>query len=183
MEVRFKKTPKCKKCGEEELAKLSVRNMNGRQYYRHLCRKCFNLYTNGRRNGSNMTVAVYARRQNKLKQERKDGSARLLTTDCRKWDRKHGFECDLDRGFVEQLIVQGCTYCGVMKERIGLDRKDNAVGHVKSNVVPACTICNLVRGGMPYAAWLVVADGMREARELGLFANWLPGNKGIQGVV
>ena len=30
---------------------------------------------------------------------------------------------------------------------------------------------------MPYAAWLVVATGMKQAREAGLFLDWVPGNK------
>lgn len=182
MEVGFRKTPKCKRCGEEDLGKLSIRLVRGKEYYRHLCKKCFNLYTNERRNSTNMTAGVYSRRLTTLRQERADGSARIVLKDCKGWDRKHGYESDLDRDFVQGLLVQGCTYCGTMKDRIGLDRVDNAKGHLKNNVVPACTICNLVRGNMPYEAWLVVANGMREARELGLFVGWTPGNRGIQGV-
>jgi hypothetical protein len=80
---------------------------------------------------------------------------------------------------VELLISTGCQYCGATREdlHIGLDRMDNAQGHLKKNVAPCCTRCNLVRGGMPYKAWLIVAEAMRKARELGLFGEWVPGNK------
>lgn len=53
-----------------------------------------------------------------------------------------------------------------------LDRKDNTIGHVQSNVVPACYRCNLTRGDMPYEAWVYLIDGMRLAREAGAFGNW-----------
>jgi len=62
-----------------------------------------------------------------------------------------------------------------------LDRKDNDVGHVKDNVVPACVRCNYTRGDMPFDAWLVVAAGMRQAREKGLFGDWRPGRKQLSG--
>jgi hypothetical protein len=53
-----------------------------------------------------------------------------------------------------------------------LDRIDNDKGHTEDNVVPACIRCNYTRRSMPYEAWLVVAKGMREARERGLFGEW-----------
>jgi len=53
-----------------------------------------------------------------------------------------------------------------------LDRIDNDKGHTQDNVVPACIRCNYARRSMPYEAWLVVAKGMREAREQGLFGDW-----------
>jgi hypothetical protein len=53
-----------------------------------------------------------------------------------------------------------------------VDRVDNDLGHLQSNVVPACVRCNHVRGQMPYEAWLMVAPGMRAAREAGLFGGW-----------
>lgn len=53
-----------------------------------------------------------------------------------------------------------------------LDRIDNDKGHTQDNVVPACIRCNYVRKNMPYEAWIVVAEGMRKAREAGLFEGW-----------
>jgi hypothetical protein len=53
-----------------------------------------------------------------------------------------------------------------------LDRVDNSIGHIKSNVVPACTRCNYTRRDMPYEAWLLIAKSMRKAREAGMFDNW-----------
>ena len=93
--------------------------------------------------------------------------------DCRSSDRKKGrIGNDLDRCFVESLITQECSYCGEKKIRITLDRKDNALAHTKSNVVPCCIRCNYLRGSMPYTAWLHIVPSIREARILGLFGDW-----------
>ena len=39
-------------------------------------------------------------------------------------------------------------YCGGVKS-MGLDRVDNARGYTTDNVVPACTVCNLMKKDMP----------------------------------
>jgi hypothetical protein len=53
-----------------------------------------------------------------------------------------------------------------------LDRKDNSIGHLLDNVVPCCIRCNYIRRDMPFEAWLIVATGIRKAKELGLFGTW-----------
>jgi len=75
--------------------------------------------------------------------------------------------------FIQNLISQGCIYCGETTLRMTLDRKDNDLAHVKTNVVPACIRCNYARGNMPYEAWLFLAPGMRAAREAGVFGDWV----------
>ncbi len=53
-----------------------------------------------------------------------------------------------------------------------LDRKDNTLGHVMSNVVPSCYRCNMFRRDMPYEAWLIMAITMREVADRGLLGDW-----------
>jgi len=171
----------CKKCKtelNEAGDNFGKRTVNGKKYYRHLCKKCWNRYTNGRR-GDSMTAAVYARRKEKLSKERRDDPARLLMNDYRRWDKKHGFVPDLDRAFVDEAIRRGCFYCGATRDEIGigLDRINNDLGHAKANVNPACVRCNLTRKDMPYEAWLLVALGMRQAHKLRKFGTWVPGNR------
>jgi hypothetical protein len=45
------------------------------------------------------------------------------------------------------LIVQKCYYCnGKLSETgSGLDRKDNNIGYLASNVVPCCKYCNMIK--------------------------------------
>ena len=53
------------------------------------------------------------------------------------------------------------------------DRIDNNLGHTKDNVVAACYRCNMIRGNMPYKAWLNIAPAIRDTVEKGLFDDWL----------
>lgn len=106
---------------------------------------------------------------------RRANVAKTVLMDSRKADRKNGRENDLDLGFVRGFVEGACTYCGETELRMTLDRIDNTLGHLKSNVVGACERCNYARRDMPYAAWLVVAKAMREARDAGLFGVWSGG--------
>jgi hypothetical protein len=97
---------------------------------------------------------------------------RCIWEDTRRDDRKKGRENDLTKEFIAAEIAKGCSYCGESKIRMTLDRIDNSKGHTQNNVVPACIRCNYTRRAMPHQAWLVVAKGMREAREANLFGDW-----------
>jgi hypothetical protein len=109
----------------------------------------------------------------KHRQERADYPARFVLMDARASDRKRGFSSnDLDLTFVEQLMQDGCSYCGTRVLRISLDRLDNAKSHDKSNVVACCFRCNYIRNSMPYEAWLIIVPAVRAAYEKGLFGNW-----------
>jgi hypothetical protein len=93
--------------------------------------------------------------------------------DCRGSDKKHGREGnDLDRQFVESLLMAGCLYCGATDIKMTVDRIDNSLAHIKANVNPACIRCNLIRGSMPYKAWVHLVPSVREATQLGLFGEW-----------
>lgn len=98
--------------------------------------------------------------------------ARFILREARRSDKLRGTICDLTKEQIQTLIANGCHYCGETKLRMTLDRIDNAKGHTLDNVVPACIRCNYARRNMPYEAWLCLTDGMKKARELGLFAGW-----------
>jgi hypothetical protein len=73
-----------------------------------------------------------------------------------------GYVWSLTTEDVRQLIFKPCTYCGAPPtQRIpgypedafrvnGIDRMDNAVGYVKENCVPCCTVCNRIKSTMTY---------------------------------
>lgn len=106
------------------------------------------------------------------KRERKINPHVYTVYDSRKADKKFGRQNDLTKEFVFDMIKNGCCYCGEKETRITLDRIDNALGHLQSNVVPACFRCNDIRGDMPYEAWLVVSKAVKEAKDLGLLGSW-----------
>lgn len=87
-------------------------------------------------------------------------------------DRK--FENDLTVKFIEQQLAQSCSYCGETQLKMTLDRIDNDLGHTQANVLPACLRCNLFRKDLPFPVWEKLCEGMRTAREAGLFGQWMP---------
>jgi hypothetical protein len=97
---------------------------------------------------------------------------RWICKDAKLTDKRKGLENDIDREFVALMISRPCSYCGGSTIRMTLDRIDNARGHTKDNVVPACIRCNYIRRDMPYAAWLLFAPTLRIIREAGLFGDW-----------
>jgi len=98
--------------------------------------------------------------------------ARFILREARRSDKLRGRACDLTKEQIETLIAGGCSYCGETGLRMTLDRVDNDRGHELDNVVPACIRCNYARRDMPFEAWSQLTDGMRRARELGLFKSW-----------
>ena len=62
----------------------------------------------------------------------------------RRRDREKKREFDLEVQDVVQARKSACTYCNRLAS--GLDRIDNAIGHIKSNCTPCCIRCNWVRG-------------------------------------
>jgi hypothetical protein len=124
--------------------------------------------------GSRGRTASRKRYEEKLRAQRAAGvnTARWILTDSRSSDKKCGRKNDLDREFIEAEIAKGCMYCGDSSSRMTLDRIDNVEGHVRTNVVAACIRCNLIRGDMPYSAWMEIAPAVRSAYEKGLFGQW-----------
>ena len=52
----------------------------------------------------------------------------------------------------EGLIKQPCVWCGRTPEEangMGVDRRDNTLGHVKGNLDPSCVRCNMIRKAIP----------------------------------
>lgn len=61
-------------------------------------------------------------------------------------DKAKAQECDLTQDFLlKHIICKPCTYCGDT-ERVGCDRVNNRLPHIKANVVPCCPDCNVARG-------------------------------------
>ena len=62
----------------------------------------------------------------------------------------------LRRGFVFELTLQEfelfwdthCNYCNDSIEGIGLDRIDNTIGYINTNVTSCCTTCNWMKHSM-----------------------------------
>lgn len=57
-----------------------------------------------------------------------------------------------------------------------MDRIDNSLGHLMSNVLPACIRCNYLRRDVPFEAWMVIVPSVKKAVEEGLFGTWTGAN-------
>ena len=75
--------------------------------------------------------------------------------------------------FVREAFLKPCEYCGGKDPVMTLDRKDSSTGHLVTNVTTCCLPCNVVKRDMPYDMWLLLVPGMRKARELGYFLQWV----------
>ena len=167
---------KCKACGEEKEPSL-MRVMYGKP--RSICRKC-----DGKGRGARYKKTPRKRtksgkdRINSLIREARSQNLnpeKFILIDSRKGDRRRGRENDLTADFIRERISGGCAYCLETEGRMTLDRIDNDIGHLQSNVIPSCVRCNYIRKDMPYQAWMLIVPAVREARLKGLFEGWSGG--------
>ena len=166
---------KCKECGlREPKVRFSHRTVRGHRYKKHLCTKCAFTYNRRFSESDSASNKRKFRLRNwaRLRRQKPENLAKVVLEDCRKSDRKKGRSCDLTISTVNCLLSKECIYCGDVSTRMTLDRIDNGLGHLQSNVNPACIRCNYIRGNMPYEAWLEIAPSIRTAREKGLFGSW-----------
>src|ERR1700741_3036477 len=143
------------------------KSRNGQLYFGHVCMACRRRI----RVQKNPAQCRNERQKCRSKKRTQDIPGTILT-DSRQSDRRRDLDNDLTKEFVTSLIANGCLYCGETKSRMTLDRIDNKIGHLQTNVVPACKQCNLIRRDMPYMAWLVVVEGVKKAKRQGLFNTW-----------
>jgi hypothetical protein len=169
----------CRECGQEkdlETGFYRTRIRNGVPHYATICKTCRDKQAKAwqRTHPENMRARdarIYAKR--KASRQNPADRARWVLEDCVRSDRKKGHTNDLTYDFVAAQIARGCIYCG-STDRVGLDRVNNALGHMQRNVLPACTVCNYFRRDMPFAAWLRIAPVLRQAKEDGLLSGWNP---------
>lgn len=75
--------------------------------------------------------------------------ANALMSAYRRSDAKKRLEFDLDKVFMVNSLSAECVYCGDnYMPNLGLDRIDNSIGHIKSNVVTCCYECNTARSDL-----------------------------------
>jgi hypothetical protein len=108
-------------------------------------------------------------RKNNINQEK------YIMHDSKRSDRKNNRENNMTKEFVKLQIARGCLYCEDTTSRMTMDRIDNTIGHIQTNVNPACCRCNDIRGSMPYEAWLEIVPLLKGIREKGLYGNWKGG--------
>lgn len=128
------------------------------------------------------SVMDKSRKRGALNKELRKGEpkdyARFILADSKKNDKKNGRDNNLTIEFIiDKLSCGQCSYCGDKNSKLTLDRVDNFLGHLIDNVEVSCNFCNIIRGNMPYDAWIHIVPSIKSAKELGLFNSWKPYNK------
>jgi hypothetical protein len=149
----------CNSCHlEKSIKDFSSGIVAGKLYLRTSCSKCENakrterLTRGGQTNARKVAWKRYeAKRKLRRLSESLDDVADWIWEDSRKSSKKRGIEHDLDLDTIRKIIANGCQYCDEIDLRMTLDRIDNSVGYIVSNIVPACIRCNYARGSMPFA--------------------------------
>lgn len=143
----------CRKCGEQKtLTQNNFRSggANG-AHIRKTCKACDN-------------------RQRALSfREDQAAYVKQRLREYRTRDKAKGDENSLTFEFAYPLVLQPCVYCGDTEGFRGLDRIDGTKGHTPENVVPACSICNIVRRDIFTHEIMLstIGPAVKEAREAG----------------
>lgn len=174
---------KCNECLEvKELTEFYTKGQSatGSHYWEPSCKVCSRIRSNNRQKGKVFTSEQKKKKSISssawAKRTRSNPDTRhvILWKEYRNVDRKRDMENDLSKEIIEEMIRHPCCYCGEDGTNMTLDRIDNGLGHCVGNVNTSCLRCNLVRGDMPYDAWMNIAPVMKETRTKGLFAGWQP---------
>lgn len=107
------------------------------------------------RNDYSIEEIIFGRQKNRHSKKVKDvmesripirAKAAKMISSYKVKDKSAGMEvCDIDIDWmIDNILTKPCCYCGDTR-RIGCDRIDNSIGHIKSNVVPCCIECNTAR--------------------------------------
>jgi len=130
----------CRKCGSEDISLWCIKK---RDWICRSCKKSENRtkYLKNREHYINKSTKQYVEGDEQYGSKRwaQKVTYRLKSFDIKK--QKIGI-CDLKFTDILDLIKKPCFYCDDTLDRIGTDRIDNSIGHIKTNIVPSCHSCN-----------------------------------------
>ena len=99
--------------------------------------------------------------------------ARWIYEDSKGNARKKEMPHTISKKDIEELIANGCDYCGETELKMTLDRVNNNKGYIKENVEPCCIRCNYIKRDMPHEAWEILKLAVKEANDKKLFGSWM----------
>ena len=69
--------------------------------------------------------------------------------------KKRGLPFSMTEKAFFTVLKSECHYCGISPtvSKMGVDRKDNSLGYVAGNCLPACRHCNYAKGQLSYDAF------------------------------
>ncbi|HDY68563.1 MAG TPA: hypothetical protein ENH85_12310 [Candidatus Scalindua sp.] len=174
------KTKKCSACKKQlPVTDFYTVISNGKKYFRSKCKKCGNRHEYEKfAKGKPLTPGRnrYKKRyKEKLKRMRRNNEdpARWIYEDSKGNARKKEMPHTISKKDIEELIANGCDYCGETELKMTLDRVNNNKGYIKENVEPCCIRCNYIKRDMPHEAWEILKLAVKEANDKKLFGSWM----------
>lgn len=133
----------CRKCGSDDIALYQLKNKD------YLCRECKKA-DNRKKYIENRDKYLETANGQYTKTDFLYGTrswATRMRAKFRYFDRnKERFPiCDLSADKILEITSKPCFYCDDSLDRRSVDRIDNSIGHIESNVVPSCYTCNSTR--------------------------------------
>ena len=64
---------------------------------------------------------------------------------------KRNIDFNLDKNYVEKLVISECFYCGSKSEKEflnGIDRLNSTIGYTEDNCISCCNTCNIIKGSL-----------------------------------
>jgi 5-methylcytosine-specific restriction endonuclease McrA len=102
----------------------------------------------------------------KIFNQNRTGKRRFVSG--RQGAKQRGYTWDLTfEQWIDLVLGHSCHYCGgtLPEAGCGLDRKDNKIGYVISNVVTCCKECNDIKGKhLTYDEMVAVAKFLKQIR-------------------
>jgi hypothetical protein len=153
----------------EKFTRLTVvsyshKDSNHRKWWNCVC-DCGNLkvlHTGNLRSGNTKSCGCFAKDSAKNRALPNHGGViNHIILQYKRHAKQRGFEFELTKEFVSEIIFKPCFYCGVVggnlkktknfKEGLkhnGIDRIDSSLNYTIDNVVPCCGRCNIGKSNM-----------------------------------
>ncbi len=145
----------CKDCGEEKkLSKFpsKVNKPTGVRYFQYRCNKCqYTLWLKKNIDSRDR----YMKNQREKEDNTIDGRAMMLRNRCKCRAKKYNHEFDLSKEYIKRKLKKGiCEQTKIKLELNGdrynpyapsIDRIDNSIGYIDSNIQIVCTIYNFCK--------------------------------------
>ena len=84
--------------------------------------------------------------------------AKVKLYNYKKSAKKRNLTFELSDEEFLNLVKLPCHYCEYNDDVIGIDRKDSNKGYVKSNILPCCEQCNLMKNDSTYKNFLNICE-------------------------
>lgn len=161
----------------EILDTVMVQGKRKRAYYKLICPTCSNEFQALKDNvdrGFTKQCASCGRSAANKKRKIPEAARNALYQDYRKGAVSRGYSFELTIEQFEALTLDNCHYCGIAPSKTikvksgamyiynGIDRVNNAIGYIESNVVSCCTDCNIAKASMTHDAYIALCKRVAE---------------------